>query len=95
MRTMWIALLALAIAGCGARHPVQWGPQTGWGYKTVQAKEAPATLIALDESVCRVTPSRFQRIDVGDRVSCHWQGRGAERTARPRLRWPAEGPTRP
>lgn len=79
MRTILVAMLALALAGCGARHPVQVGPQTGWGYKTVQAKEDPATLIAVDESICRVTPTRFQRTQVGERVVCHWQRRGGER----------------
>jgi hypothetical protein len=79
MRPILVGMLALALAACGARHPVQWGPQTGWGYKTVQAKEAPATLIAVDESICRVTPARYQRTDVGERVACHWQSRGGAR----------------
>jgi hypothetical protein len=79
MRTMLIGMLALVLAGCGARYPVQVGPQTGWGYKTVQAKEEPATLVALDESTCTVTPARFQRVNIGDRVTCHWQRRGGER----------------
>jgi hypothetical protein len=79
MRTILVGVLALAAAGCGARHPVQVGPPTGWGIKTVHAKEEPATLVALDESTCRVTAARFQRVNVGDRVTCHWQRRGGER----------------
>jgi hypothetical protein len=88
MRPILVGMLALALAGCGARHPVQWGPPTGWGYKTVQAKEDPTTLIALDESICRVTPTRYQRTHVGERVACHWQSWGGGRPVPDKLRIP-------
>ena len=49
------------------------GPELGDGIKRVLTKDAPATLIAADGTVCRVSPDRFAETEVGDRVRCDWQ----------------------
>lgn len=80
MRMIVVALMALAVSACGLRQPVQFGGASGWGSKTVQGKEDPATLVAADASTCVVTVRRYQAVKIGDRVTCRWQ------------RWGGDGP---
>jgi hypothetical protein len=41
--------------------------------KRVDAKEEPATLVAVDRTRCTVTDSRFRDTKVGDSVICDWR----------------------
>jgi hypothetical protein len=47
------------------------GPQR----KTVAAKEAPTTLVAVDGTVCIVPAAKFESTEVDDRVWCAWTAR--------------------
>jgi hypothetical protein len=48
------------------------GAQPGYAVKLVRAKEAPATVLGDDGSLCRLAAERFDRVDVGDWLSCEW-----------------------
>ncbi len=76
MKMLALAIAVSALSGCALTQRVQAGGSTGPGYKTVSTKEAPATLVALDGSECRVTADRFERVAVGERVWCYWLARG-------------------
>jgi hypothetical protein len=78
MRLLSVLLLTVSLAACASPRPIQFGPLSGWGAKTVDAKEAPATLYAVDSSVCVVTPRKFDRVKIGDRVTCRWAPRGTD-----------------
>jgi hypothetical protein len=41
--------------------------------KRVDAKEEPATLVAVDRTRCTVTEPRFRDTRVGDNVTCDWR----------------------
>jgi hypothetical protein len=41
--------------------------------KRVDAKEDPATLVAVDRTRCTVTEPRFRDTKVGDSVTCDWR----------------------
>ena len=47
---------------------------SGASRKRVKAKEAPATLVADDNSRCTVTDQRFKDTSVGDYEDCNWTG---------------------
>ena len=49
------------------------GLEAGLASKVVNAKEAPATLIAADQSSCTVSERRFRDIIVGTRALCNWR----------------------
>jgi hypothetical protein len=81
-----VALLALGSASGCAGRPVRvrtapatgsvWaeaGVQLGFAPKRVRGKEAPATLIAADGTVCRVAAERWERTKVGKAAACAWQ----------------------
>ncbi|HUG39402.1 MAG TPA: hypothetical protein VMM12_02900 [Longimicrobiales bacterium] len=75
MRVLAMALLAFSLTGCGLDNRFQLGG-VGPGGKTVSAKEEPITLVAVDGTVCQVTPAKFHRVKRGDRVWCGWRNRG-------------------
>jgi hypothetical protein len=71
-RIVWV-IAALSLGGCLAPAKYSMGADgQGWGRKPVDGKVAPATLVARDGSVCRVSAERFGRVEVGDRVTCMW-----------------------
>lgn len=77
MRTiLWIMALCVA-CGCATDPGTRRGEGYRIGSKMVAGKEAPATLYAEDGSHCLVTPGRFERVRIGDRVWCNWEVRGA------------------
>jgi hypothetical protein len=47
------------------------GPQR----KTVAAKEAPGTLVAVDGTICIVPAAKFESTQVDDKVWCAWRPR--------------------
>jgi hypothetical protein len=61
-------------AGEAAGERGQSAPTTGLARKVVSSKEAPASLIADDGSRCAVSASRFEEMQVGDKVWCLWSG---------------------
>jgi hypothetical protein len=77
LRIALVALLAAATSSCimPARY-ASGADGTGWGRKPVEAKDAPATLVARDGSVCTVSRDRFERVRLGDRVICFWSDGG-------------------
>lgn len=73
MRIALVVLVAAAMSSCvvPARYATgNDGRTVAW--KRVEAKDPPATLIAIDGSVCTVTSDRFERTQRGDRVACLW-----------------------
>ena len=48
------------------------GAQPGYAIKLVLAKEAPSTVVGDDDSLCRLTAERYDRVDVGDWLACEW-----------------------
>jgi hypothetical protein len=38
----------------------------------VLAKQPPAEVVGDDGSLCRLTPERFARVDVGEWLACEW-----------------------
>jgi hypothetical protein len=84
MRRLPMALLLASLAACGAGPArlvttprgevgVESGPDLGDGIKRVTTKHPPATLVAEDGTVCRVSPDRYAATAVGARVRCDWQ----------------------
>lgn len=73
-----VLLLAGALGGCALMPGwLQTGSAGGgWGSKTVDFKEDPATLLARDGTLCTVTVSKYRNVKLGDRVWCHWRTRG-------------------
>ena len=57
----------------GERLP---GREDGPQRKTVESKEAPSRLVAIDGTVCLVSASRYGGVEPGDRVWCDWRPRG-------------------
>jgi hypothetical protein len=49
------------------------GVTAGLASKVVNAKEAPATLIAADQSSCTVSERRFRDTILGAKVLCNWR----------------------
>lgn len=43
--------------------------------KVVNAKEEPVTLIAVDNTICRVSEKRFRETLLGEQVFCTWTTR--------------------
>lgn len=77
MRKTALLLATLAVSlSCALPRTVQVGGEEGPGSKTVSAKEEPATLIAVDGTICVVTPGRFNKVKTGDRVWCSWRPYG-------------------
>lgn len=78
-RTLAVCLLAGAVGGCAllpGGGPQLGSSQGGWGRKTVEAKEEPATLVAMDGTLCTVTATKFRNAKTGDRIFCYWRPRG-------------------
>jgi hypothetical protein len=46
--------------------------QPGYAVKLVRAKQAPAEVVGDDGSLCRLTPERFRKVDVGEWLACEW-----------------------
>jgi hypothetical protein len=47
---------------------------TGFNSKPVSSKEAPASLIAADESRCLVSEKKFRDTEIGTSTWCFWSG---------------------
>jgi hypothetical protein len=50
------------------------GPQR----KTVTGKEGPDRLIAVDGTLCIVSASKFESVEVNEKVWCAWRPRGGD-----------------
>jgi putative hemolysin len=77
MRTALTACLAAALALTACSSPYMQGPErrrAAASVKIVDAKRPPATLIAVDRSICLVTVDRYRNVGVGDAVFCTWRG---------------------
>jgi hypothetical protein len=86
-RLLLLALLGAGLAGCASRlHPKRpgdradgisqdkaRGAQGGFWRKQVSGKAEPATLVAVDGSVCSVTAKRFKETMTGEKVWCGWR----------------------
>jgi hypothetical protein len=83
VRHSLVLLASLLVCACSPRAdqvfvaPGQFvsgssGAQPGYAVKLVRAKDAPSTVLGDDGSVCRLTVERFERVDVGDWLSCEW-----------------------
>lgn len=102
IKNILLIMLAAGLLGACSMLPgwLQAGPKSGLGEKTVSAKEAPATLVALDGTLC-TAPWKYDRVKPGDRVFCHWRVRGemgmwaADRGDRPVKLWPRTGEDSP
>lgn len=77
MRTMLILAMIASLASCSLGPRVQLGAGDGPGNKVVTGKEEPATLVAVDGTLCLVPADKFDRTKSGDRVWCNWRQRGA------------------
>ena len=78
-RALLIAALAVALGACFPGNRIQWGGGDNRpGLKTVQAKEEPITLVAVDGTRCQVSTAKFQETKIGDRVWCGWRDFGGE-----------------
>jgi hypothetical protein len=75
-----LGLLLLAAVECAGRY-VEPNPgggvavksaQVGWYTKKVATKQEPATLLAGDGTICRVSPDRFRATKSGAMVLCNW-----------------------
>jgi hypothetical protein len=60
--------LSLPIPG---RGPGSSGETLTW--KVIVEKREPNILIALDRTYCEVAPDRFDKVEEGERVFCHWR----------------------
>lgn len=77
MRNALIACLTAALALTACSNPYMQGPerrQAANSVKLVDAKRPPATLVAVDRSICLVTVDRYRNVRVGDAVYCNWRG---------------------
>ena len=81
MRQAISFLVALVLSACahpdyGERRPdwrlVAAGPQPGYAIKRIIEKDAPATLVAEDGSVCRTSKERYKTTKEGAWVACLW-----------------------
>jgi hypothetical protein len=48
------------------------GAEPGYAIKLVRGKQAPAEVVGDDGSLCRLTPERFAKVDVGEWLACEW-----------------------
>jgi hypothetical protein len=76
MRNILIVALVALLSSCALPNRLQMGGRDGLGNKVVSGKEEPATLVAVDGTLCTVPAPRFDRIKPGDRVWCNWRPRG-------------------
>lgn len=79
--TMKTPLLILAtsllVTGCFGARNVMMGyvaDKTGIPIvaKVVSSKATPHTLIASDLTTCMVSPERFEKVAIGDLITCVW-----------------------
>ena len=82
-RTLTAALVAALVfmTGCvnlpfRTEGDAPFGPDRGLERKTVESKEPPSRLVAVDGTVCIVSGSRYGSVEPGDRVLCDWRPRG-------------------
>lgn len=73
MRAVLVALALIFLPGCSATEDVPPGGRLGPGTKTVTSKVQPSTLVAIDGTVCNVSPRKFEATKVGDDVWCEWR----------------------
>ncbi|MEP7345567.1 MAG: hypothetical protein ABI877_09875 [Gemmatimonadaceae bacterium] len=67
----------LLLSGCFGLFGGRPG-QSGLSRKHVSSKEAPTSLIAIDNTRCLVTEEKFRNTPVGADVTCYWSSdRGA------------------
>jgi hypothetical protein len=55
-----------------ARLLLSGGPQPGFAIKRIIERQAPATLVGDDGSICRTSRERFERTREGRWVACNW-----------------------
>ncbi|MFL5403487.1 MAG: hypothetical protein ACJ8BF_11790 [Gemmatimonadales bacterium] len=76
-----LSIAVLVLAGCAradygearsGRLSMTGGPQPGYAMKRVGGKDAPATLVADDGSVCRTSSHRFAATAEGAWIACDW-----------------------
>jgi hypothetical protein len=72
---MFIACVAVSVAGCGLLAQVA-GSSVGvpLEHKIIFAKSEPNVLIAEDSSTCTVTSAQWEKAEVGRRHLCAWTG---------------------
>lgn len=75
MRIVPLALSLVILIGCASSEDVPPEGALGPGTKVVTGKVDPSTLIALDGTICNVTPLKFRDTAAGDRVWCDWRRR--------------------
>jgi hypothetical protein len=70
------AAASVIVTGCapvlGGTDPRD-GSRTGMGWKTVARKVEPNYLVAVDQTSCTVSSTRFDQIREGQRVLCNWR----------------------
>lgn len=74
MSRLLMIVLAVSVSSCGLTNRLQLDAGRTV-LKTVSAKAEPVTLVALDRTECTVTPSKFEKTEIGDAVWCAWRSR--------------------
>ena len=83
MRPSVLVPAVLLVCGCAPRADQVFtapgslvmgssGAQPGYAIKLIRAKQAPAAIVGDDGSLCRLTPERFAKVEVGDLMACEW-----------------------
>lgn len=72
-RMAGVAALALGLSGCGLLiETAANSAEIPSPAKTVVEKVAPNLLIARDGMSCKVPEVRFDRVSIGQRITCVW-----------------------
>jgi hypothetical protein len=53
------------VTGSSGAHP-------GYAIKLVRAKQTSVEVVGDDGSLCRLTPERFAKVNVGEWLACEW-----------------------
>lgn len=73
MNVLLLVISLVVLSGCASSEHVPPEGPLGPGTKTVTSKVDPSTLVAVDGTICNVTPLRFRDTTVGDEVWCEWR----------------------
>lgn len=67
-----IAVLALSLSGCSILEMVANDAGLSSPSKRVADKAPPNVLVAQDGTTCKVPTSRFDRVRIGQSITCVW-----------------------
>lgn len=75
MKMKLLAVALVVLSACATSEDIPPEGPLGPGTKTVTSKVDPSTLVAMDGTICNVTPAKFRGTDVGDQAWCDWRSR--------------------